>query len=236
MGATDRESPVHAKIATTAIAVTALAACGPGIAEDDPEVVAWTQDAAGAMSTLRDDVAAEIVAGLPEGSHLVATQSTDGCARGQHNWKIDDPYDLRCGVWANVAIAVPTQDTFLSDMDAAEKPVLAAGFTSVLGGARDQLAGYVELFGMRDRPGADGGVIAYGAQHLPGVGYYGADDLRAGFAFTGPDDLFLRNRTDLAEDPWVTPAGEALAPNDLAELLEGNAYGLLVSLGRSAEW
>ena len=40
----------------------------------------------------------------------VATAVRDSCRTGQHNWKVDDPYDVRCTIEVHTAYLVPGED------------------------------------------------------------------------------------------------------------------------------
>ena len=50
------------------------------------------------------------------------------CAQGQHNWKIDDDYDLACDLSRIELVAVPGQDTFRTDMVALDAALRADGW------------------------------------------------------------------------------------------------------------
>lgn len=51
------------------------------------------------------------------------------CDVGRHNWKIDDAYDLACGLQRIELVASPRRDTFPSDMEALDRALRAEGWT-----------------------------------------------------------------------------------------------------------
>jgi hypothetical protein len=67
----------------------------PGPSADDERVVRAQQQAERAMRAEADRMLLTVVEPVL-GAAAVASGSESRCEQGQHNWKIDDPYDLRC--------------------------------------------------------------------------------------------------------------------------------------------
>lgn len=51
------------------------------------------------------------------------------CAVGQHNWKIDDDFDLACDLYRVEVVAAPRRATFSADMQALDEALRAEGWT-----------------------------------------------------------------------------------------------------------
>jgi hypothetical protein len=66
----------------------------PGPSEDEARVVRAQQQAEAALRSDSDTLLRVVAPAL--GSVPLATGSGSTCHEGQHNWKIDDPYDLQC--------------------------------------------------------------------------------------------------------------------------------------------
>lgn len=100
--------------------------------EDDPEVVAARQQASVDLAADTDAVAdGTALPALPAGAaRLGGGEVHPECWEGQHNWKIDDDYDLICHLERIEVFTVPQRDGFRADMVALDDELRAAGWTS----------------------------------------------------------------------------------------------------------
>lgn len=238
--ADESTSPMHRRAHLRSIVAVGLAGltvgCGGGSEPiEDPVVAAWVDRATAGTQDTVDEAADDVVAALPDGTRAIAHVTTTRCVEGQHNWKIDDPFDLRCTVTSGTLLAVTDAEAFIRDMASVDRAVQAAGWQPSSGTLPDQLRTYADGFGERDEPGRDGTTAPYGPQHLPSVSYHDPDRPEGlGFVFTGPDerspDVLLFPGDTLR---WERPGGPRVRPDDLPELLTGAEYGLLVVSSRS---
>jgi hypothetical protein len=84
--------------------------------ESDPQVVAAREKASAELE------AEGAALPVPAGSEHLATVERPSCQEGQHNWKIDDPYDLSCTLARTQVVVVPTKADFRAqtlELDAA---------------------------------------------------------------------------------------------------------------------
>lgn len=218
---------------TAAVAVLGLAmvSCGGSFEPtEDPAVAAWVDQATAATEDTVAEATADVVAALPEGTRAVAHVTTTRCLEGQHNWKIDDPFDLRCTVTSGTLLAVPDDEAFVRDMAAVDHAVQAAGWQPSSQTLPNQLGSYADGFGERDEPGRNETTVPYGPQHLPSVSYHDPDGSGGlGFVFTGPDERnphVLLFPGDTLQ--WERRDGLRVKPDDVPELLTAEEYGLLV--------
>ncbi|WP_154402140.1 hypothetical protein [Ornithinimicrobium cavernae] len=92
------------RLLVCAVALTALAGCGDGPSAREVQAD-HRQEADSARATLEAGLAVVAQAGT-----LVGSSVQDTCTTGQHNWKIDDPYDVRCTVHVRQAYQVTGDD------------------------------------------------------------------------------------------------------------------------------
>lgn len=107
------------------------------VSGDDAQVVA-------AREVAERDLTAELDAltsSLPAGDPVVAHTSESDCVAGQHNWKIDDDFDLYCTHGRAALLAADGVDTFRADAIAVHDALVADGWSADSG---VQLAGPVE--------------------------------------------------------------------------------------------
>ena len=71
-----------------------------------------------------------------------ATAVGDDCATGQHNWMVDDPYDLHCHL-SDGALIVGSPEEVARDRDTMPARLIRAGFVT------DASSRYVERAGVR---------------------------------------------------------------------------------------
>lgn len=189
---------------------------GPGPSASDPEVVAartsGTRIADGAALRSAD-------AALP-GAPTVGQGGNDGCSVGQHNWKIDDSYDLSCTTTRLRVMAAPA-GTFREDMLAAHDRLLADGWEPA--GPGTGLPGVVVDYWDQFAGSSRGAV--YSQKDLPSPGYTrdadGATlDLRVDWTEPG-DGEFSPDYDNTSYDP---PAADVLGA------LGGDEYGVVLSV------
>jgi len=120
-----------------------LAGLGPsGPDEDDPQVGAAREAATARLAADSELLAVAVLApGLGPGAERVGRgQVLPPCSVGQHNWKIDDDYDLACDLQRIEVVAAPRRETFTSDMLALDEALRAQGWTpSPVGTMADEL-------------------------------------------------------------------------------------------------
>ena len=120
-----------------------LAGLGPDRPEpDDPQVVAARDAAATRLTADADRLSVAVLAPAlgPSAQRVGRGQVEPPCAVGQHNWKIDDDYDLACDLQRIEVVAAPTRQTFASDMRALDTALRAEGWApSQVGSMTDQL-------------------------------------------------------------------------------------------------
>ena len=94
-----------------------------------------------ADNLLRGALDGPVRAALPVTPLASAVETS--CFAGQHNWKIDDPYDLTCRLSRVEAVGAGTLATFRDDMVALDEALLAAGWEGEsTQGMQDLLSGY----------------------------------------------------------------------------------------------
>ncbi len=151
--------------------------------DSDPEVVAARALGARAVEAEIDGVVGVAVPTLASGR--VAQPAPTGaaavdepalgarCETGQHNWKVDDPYDLACVEVRRTILAADAGD-FRADMVALDAALLEAGWTRADDGG---LPGTLRYWDQNAGPfpGSPSGDDVYGPEDLPSAGYTSAD-------------------------------------------------------------
>lgn len=144
---------------------------GDGPQPTDPEVVAARAEAS---ESLGQDVGllvvATVVPSVPSATPVGEGEISPPCDVGQHNWKIDDDYDLRCGLQSVGVVAVPSTATFRGDMVALDEALRAAGWSPSFQPIPDVLTGYWDTMGGEPRY-SESGDGSYGVADLPSAGY-----------------------------------------------------------------
>jgi len=102
----------------------------PGPEEDDPEVVAARDTATSALAADADRLTVAVLTpALGPGAQRVGRgQVLPPCDVGQHNWKVDDDYDLACDLQRIEVVAAPRRETFTADMRALDVALRAEGW------------------------------------------------------------------------------------------------------------
>lgn len=200
--------------------------------EDDPRVQSAQAEAAerldasgralGELTRRSMQSPAQVLGGGPVGP---------SCQQGQHNWKIDDDYDLSCRLTQVTVVAVEDRSRFHADTAA-----LAAALeeewgedTFGLGRVLDEYweprhgSGQVEV----PAPGTDG----YSMEDLPPGRYTdageGSHTLEVGWAEpTSP----AHQVTYAVEDvDLTTPDGRPVTPAELVRLIPGGGYAVVIT-------
>jgi hypothetical protein len=140
--------------------------------ESHPEVVAARRECGAA---LEQEVAlltqSAVLPSLPPGSALLARgEVVPPCQVGQHNWKINDDFDLACSQSRREVVSAPDRATFRSDMVRLDEALRAQGWRPSFQPIPDMLTGYWDaLAGEPWANGTDGD--RYSMADLPPAGY-----------------------------------------------------------------
>ncbi len=120
-----------------------LAGLGPDRPEpDDPQVVAARDAAATRLTADADRLSVAVLAPAlgPAAQRVGRGHVEPPCAVGQHNWKIDDDFDLACDLSRIEVVAAPRHETFIADMQALDRALRAEGWSpSPVGSMADEL-------------------------------------------------------------------------------------------------
>ena len=174
-------------------------------------------------ATLIDDVV-EPTLGV---GAVVATGGGGHCAVGQHNWKIDDPYDLSC-TELSAAVVVGDEALFRHQVLALHQRLVAAGWSPPDGQAgadRSSLAARVrDSWDVRGSFGREG----YGPADLPSAEYArNGQALRV--EWMGPEgDSALAFRWFEVE--LRTPDGRRVSNDGAASLVPSGGWGAALVL------
>ena len=179
----------------------------------DPEVVAVREVAAAEVDTEvvrvideivtptltggRVEVAPEVGAAMAPLPNADVQRDAQGsaCVVGQHNWKIDDGFDLACAE-IRAGVVAARQQTFVDDMLALDAALTADGYTPA--GAGNGLALPLEYWqSLAGTPAGDG---EYGIANLPGATYRSADETFTLVVSFGPRDI---STATLAGDEYL---------------------------------
>lgn len=97
--------------------------------EDDPQVMAARDEAARVLDADMDRLAVAVVApSLSSPGTVSHGQDAPPCTVGQHNFKIDDDFDLACGLRRSEVVTVADRRTFRADMVALDAALRADGW------------------------------------------------------------------------------------------------------------
>lgn len=207
-----------------------LSGCaGSRLTEDDPVVRTAVAEAAVEVRAARTDVV-DVLYGAGSIATVIATADDEACAEGQHNWKIDDPYDVTCTATSSVIVELP-DGAGLDELQRLHRMLTEeAGAVAVF--PSEGLAAIAAEYGhgigrWDDRPGLDGDPVPYGIEHFPGASYR-RDGLEVGIGFTGPNDRW-RHRHGTA---WLAPDGTEIASSTLVESLQPDRVAVIVAVHR----
>ena len=201
--------------------------------EGDPEVVAARQESAAALQQEASLVTqSAVLPGLPQGSALLAQgQVAPPCQEGQHNWKINDSYDLACSQSRREVVAVPEQSSFRADMVRLDESLRGAGWQpafqpipDVLTGYWDPLAGEAGMGGTPDH--------VYTMADLPSAGY---TRIQGGKTRTLAVSWVERNSRGTDLTSYVSSSeyfvsGKQVAPGAVIDAVPAKGYAVVVSV------
>jgi len=202
--------------------------------EGDPEVVAARQDSAAA---LQQEVAlvteSAVLPALPPGSALLAeVEVTPPCQEGQHNWKIDDDFDLACSQSRREVVSVPDRTSFRADMLQLDQALRANGWHPAFQPVPDVLTGYWDTLAGEPWPGGSDG-SAYSMADMPPAGYSRAVGGRSRSLSVSWVERDSRGTdlTSYVSSARLTMGGEQVAPDEVVEAVPADGYALVVSVG-----
>jgi hypothetical protein len=109
---------------------------GPGPSPDDRRVVDARQRSEAALQVQSSELTAAVAADGPE----LLSGTAGSCREGQHNWKIDDPFDLVCSQVHVTAVPMGSLGTFREQALATHDRLLAAGWQPDGGPTTGELA------------------------------------------------------------------------------------------------
>lgn len=129
--------------------------------ETDPEVVA-ARERASADLRVSGQLLARTAQASTSGTRLATGEVRSPCSVGQHNWKIDDPYDLSCDLGRLEIVASPSAAAFREHMVALDAALTADGWApeGAFGMARvlrdywDDRASFSSSYGVDNLPAA----------------------------------------------------------------------------------
>jgi hypothetical protein len=202
--------------------------------EGDPEVVAAREASAVA---LRQDAAlvtqSAVLPSLPAGAALLAQgEVVPPCQEGQHNWKINDDFDLACSQSRREVVTVPDTVSFRADMVRLDEALRAQGWRpafqpipDVLTGYWDPLAGEAGMGGTPDH--------VYSMADLPSAGY--TKQVEGGSRTLAVSWVERNSRgtdlTDYVSSSRFSVAGKQVAPDEVVATVPASGYAVVVSVG-----
>lgn len=193
---------------------------GPGPREDDARVVEAGEVARAKLAAEADDLL-----GLTGGGEPVATAEASRCQEGQHNWKIDDPYDLSCSRDHTAIVVGGPATTFREDMVDLDAALVRAGWVPASSSIPEVLEGYWD-----GRDSILEGNPGWTYPHrMPSAGYT-RDDMGLSVDWLEAASLADDDSLDRSDLRWVTPAGDRVDSDDVAALLPTEGYGIRLRL------
>jgi hypothetical protein len=204
-------------VVVAALSATLLVGCG-GPRDSDPEVRAALDRVDPEMRALAGQLTAAVEGSVPGSARVGGGRVLPPCTEGQHNWKIDDPYDLRCGVAHVELVGVAGRDGFDDAMHALDRRLREAGWVP------DQFSNMEDVLA---RQHADPPIplSLCTATYRKGersvvLGFVGTD--------AGPDDLtFTPDQADFRDS-----TGDEVTQEQLVDALPPEpGYGLVLTTG-----
>ena len=201
-----------------------LSDLGPdGPEEDDPQVVAARDTAARELTADADRLTAAVVQPAlgPGAAPVGRGEVRPPCTVGQHNWKIDDDFDLACDLYRLEVVAAPRRETFNADMQALDEALRAEGWTpSPVGTMAEELQVFegdvVTLSGTSYTRTDAGGERTLGIRWTA----YGAPPESVSYYADDPDHAELR-----------TAGGERAHVSYLLEAIPADGYAVVATEG-----
>lgn len=188
-----------------------------GPSPDDKRVV----DAREAHAEVLAAVLGEVVADRD----VVATTQDDGCREGQHNWKIDDPYDLSCSQRTVALVQGGAVDGFRADMEALDAALVADGWEADWSSMDEVLTGYWDR---REDVLDHNSGWDYPAR-MPSAGYV-RDGVSLSVSWVQPGQDSAAGTEYSDELPWTTPSGERVPPSVLPSHVPDGTYATALSV------
>ncbi|HET7691102.1 MAG TPA: hypothetical protein VFK41_12005 [Nocardioidaceae bacterium] len=192
--------------------------------ETDAEVVAAREPASVALRTSGQSLAKQTE--LSTGGRLIAAgELHPPCDIGQHNWKIDDPYDLLCDLSRVAVIGSPSVAAFRDQMVVLDATLVADGWEpSSRWGLQRILADYWDERG--------GFSSSYTVDDLPSASYsrWSGDELRelsVQWATVGSDAGAITYYEDSLSLAWAE-GSETTIPAVLSEI-PAEGYAVVLS-------
>ncbi len=147
-----------------------------GPSESSPEVVAARRAGEAAIRPLAMDlVAGPVTEALgPEARQVGQPEATNHCEEGEHNWKIDTSYDLRCSISVETTVAGEKADFRQAMLDLHDR-LPASGWSTTGKDIRQVVINYWDAFSQRPCARCLGGDDRYTQAHLPRIWYQHAD-------------------------------------------------------------
>lgn len=206
---------------------------GGGPSETDPEVVAARE--AGTRELRRDTAAlldTVVRPALPPGTRDAASTMISRCAVGQHNWKIDDPYDLDCSLEHRVVVTLTDAAAFVQHMLGLHESFVAAGWE------QEGASGipYVIENYWRNLAGTTMGTgtasSTYGVDDLPSAMYRRPGDPGSGISLSWTEPgARLDHLTGFASDVTFRGGGRDLDPEEVLRDIPPGGYAVVLSTG-----
>jgi hypothetical protein len=159
----------------------------------------------------------------------LATATTDTCETGQHNWKVDDSYDLRCSV--SDAVLITGTTSALREQVLALHASLAPDWGGPSGTSLSEVV--TQYWDRRASFGAD---RPYRPSSLPEADYRSTDEtavLHVRWADSRSRELTLSGYGQDVQ--WRSAAGAPLDPAAVVGLIPaGDTYALVVEVERES--
>ncbi|MGN6578355.1 MAG: hypothetical protein ACTHKG_21980 [Nocardioides sp.] len=201
--------------------------------EGDPEVVAARQESATALQQQAALLTqSAVLPGLPPGSALLAQgEVVPPCQEGQHNWKINDDFDLVCSQSRREVVTVPDQVSFRADMVRLDESLRAQGWRPAFQPIPDVLTGYWDELAGRSGMGGTPDHV-YTMADLPPAGYTRSVQGRPRTLTVSWVEHNSRG-TDLTN--YVTSsrfsvAGKQVEPDEVVAAVPAKGYAVVVSV------
>lgn len=172
--------------------------------ESSPEVVAARQRDEPAMRALvLELLAGPVTEAVGPGARQVGeSEVMNRCEEGQHDWKIDASYDLRCSISVVTTVAGERAD-FRRAMLALHDRLPASGWSTTGTNIRQVVIDYWDPYSQRPYPGSPSGDDHYTQADLPRLWYQHAGGAELVIDWTDSTDPIEAAAALLAEDEYA---------------------------------
>ncbi len=162
-----------------------------GPSESSPEVVAARRAGEAAIRPLAMDlVAGPVTEALgPEARQVGQPEATSRCEEGQHDWKIDTSYDLRCRLSVVTTMAAESFEFRQAMLDLHDR-LSATGWSPTGTNIREVVIDYWDSYSQRSYPGSPSGDDRYTQADLPRAWYQHVDGAELVIDWTDATDPF----------------------------------------------